>query len=80
VKRCTDRIDLVADDQERWSLHPSRSGPPGTRTRHVRITPTDDTRDLATAIMRGTHRRGSRIGLVSRRTRDLVTARCSGGD
>jgi len=46
----------------------------------VRITPTDDTRDLATAIVIGTNRRVSRIRLGSRRTSDLVTARFSGED
>jgi hypothetical protein len=80
VKRGKDMIDLAAGDQERWRLHPARSGPPDTRTRPVRITPTDDTRDPATVIMRGKQRRGSHIRLVSRRTGDLVTTRCSGED
>jgi len=80
VKRCKDMIDLAAGDRERWSLHSLWSWPPGTRPMPVRITRTDDTRDLATALVSGTDRRVSRIRLGSRRTRDLVTARFSGGD
>jgi len=75
-----DRIDLAAGHRERGSLHSLGSWPPGTRTRPVRLTPTDDTRDLATALVRGTDRRGSRIRLGSQRTGDLVTVRFSGRD
>jgi type IV secretion system protein TrbG len=68
-------IDLAAGDQERWVLQPLRSGPATHRTIHVMVKPTDDTRDMETAIVIGTNRRVYRVRLLSRRKGYIVNAR-----